>query len=178
MLADPKDRVSEISTIHNLLVFDFLEPIELDNIYSFKYGNRQLSSKAESTDKNVVVRIIANYFAERWDNHFLTITETIEELKNYTETVKETITDSGSIEFNRNSLNKVSAFNADDFVDSSGDDNIETSETENEKIRTYEITKLKDMNFYDNVLNYLNKANVYDIMMADINSVITKLILN
>lgn len=172
------DVFTQIKTKTDLLVFDFVEPSKLDNIYIFKYGDRQLNIKADETEKEVVINVLVSYFAKKWNDYFLTVSEGIEGMKNYTETVRETISDEGSVNFNRNSLNKVSAYNVDDFVDNTSDNDVETSETQNTKVREYEITKLKDVGAYEKIISYLNKNNIYDVMMLDINSILTTMILN
>lgn len=172
------DVFTQIKAKESLLIFDFISSETLDKIYSFKYGNRLLNDKASETEKSIVIDVVVGYFAEKWNNYFLTVSESIPQMKNYIETVQETISDNGSINFNRNSLNKVSAYNVDDFVNNTNNDDVETSETENTKTRSYEITKLKNVGFYNDIISYLTKNNVYDIMMVDLNSILTKLILN
>jgi len=175
-----KEKFEDVFTLLNddeeILVLDFFEPSNMDNIYIFKYGNRELNSKAEETEKETIVQIIKDLFIKKWNNEFLTITESLEEMKDYSEKIIESVSDEGSLNLNRNSLNKISAYNTEDFVNNSNDENEETTTTTNIKTREYEIKKLKSMNYYNSLLSYLNRTNIYDTMMLDVNSIISKII--
>jgi len=174
-----KEKFSELFTmieeIENLLIFEFVDSETMDQMYLFKYGNRELTENAIDFDIDVIVKIIVGTYGKYWNDYFTTITEGIEGMKNFTETITETIQDEGSINFNRNSLNKVSAYNVDDFVDDSSNDDVEVSETENLKIREYEIKKLKDIGSYDKVIEYLNKNNIYDMIFNNVNRQLLKM---
>lgn len=171
------DLFTNMKTKKNLLIFDFINPTILDELYIFNYGNRNLNEKSVEIEKDVLINMIVGIYGNKWDNIFTTHTNSIEELKNYNELVTETIKDDGSVNFNRNATNKISAYNVEDFVNDSSNTNIETSETNNIRVREYEIKRLKEVGHYDKIIAYLNKQNIYDMMFKDVNKLVTTLIM-
>ena len=167
------DLFTNMKTKKNLLIFDFINPTILDNLYIFNYGNRNLNEKSVEIEKDVLINILVGIYSDKWDNMFTTYTNSIEELKNDNELVTETIKDDGSVNFNRDVTNKISAYNDEDFVNDSSDNNVETSETNNIRIREYEIKRLKDVGYYDKIIDYLNKHNIYGMMFKDVNKLVT-----
>jgi len=72
----------------------------------------------------------------------------------------------------------VSAFNDDDFVNK--DEDVTTDNYSSENIGNKNIirTRIKEADFYEKVNNYLTSFSIYNIMIIDINDVVTLNILN
>lgn len=164
---------TEMKKISPLPIFDFIEDETLNQLYIMKYGNRELTSNVVDVDVKLLASVLIRAYGFKWDNMVLNLTNSIKELADYNELITETITDEGSIHLTRENINKVSAYNVDDFVNNSSDDNSETNTTNNLKKRQYEIKKLKDIKVYDRVNTYLNKTNICDIIFMDINKLLT-----
>ena len=157
----------------SLPIFDFIDDDTLNQLYIMKYGNRELTSNVVDVDVTLLARVLIRTYGFKWDNMVLNLTNSIKELAEYNELITETITDEGSLHLMRENINKVTAYNVDDFVNNSSDDNSETNTTNNLKKRQYEIKKLKDIKVYERVHTYLNKTNICDIIFMDINQLLT-----
>lgn len=164
---------TEMKNASPLPIFDFIDVDTLNQLYIMKYGNRELTSNVVDVDVALLARVLIRTYGFKWDNMVLNLTNSIKELADYNELITETITDEGSLHLSRENINKVTAYNVDDFVNNSSDDNSETNTTNNLKKRQYEIKKLKDIKVYERVHTYLNKANICDIIFMDINQLVT-----
>lgn len=164
---------TEMKNLKQLPIFDFIDDNTLNQLYIMKYGNRGITSNVVDIDVELLASVLINAYGFKWDNIILNLTNSINELADYKELITETITDEGSLNLTRENINKVSAYNVDDFVNNSSDDNSEINTSTNLKERQYEIKKLKDIGIYDKINSYLNRINICDIMFADINQLIT-----
>ena len=164
---------TEIKNTKKLSIFDFIESNKLDTLYIIKYGNRELKTGIGVIENEVLINVIVDVYGKKWDDLLLTYTNSIEDLKTYSELITETISDDGSINLTRENINKVSAFNVDEFVNNSNDDNVESNTSKHLKERQYEIKKLKNVKMYDDMISYLNRINICDIMFTDINNLVT-----
>ena len=164
---------TEMKKIKQLALFDFIDEDTLNQLYIMKYGNRELTSNVVDVDVTLLASVLIRTYCFKWDNMVLNLTNSIKELAEYNELITETITDEGSLHLTRENINKVSAYNIDDFVNNSSDDNSETNTSTNLKKRQYEIKKLKDIKLYDRVNTYLNKTNICDTIFMDINNLLT-----
>ena len=164
---------TEIELIKPLAIFDFIDSETLETLYILKHGNRSLNSKGEEIEINKLAKVLNIVFGEKWDKILLNYTESILELNSYSEKIIETISDDGSLNLTRDSINKISAYNVDEFVNNNSDENIESNMTTNLRNRQYEIQKIKDTGYFDKINNYLNKVNIYDIIYTDINELVT-----
>lgn len=164
---------TEMKRVNALSIFDFFGDDVLNQLYIMKYGNRELTSNVVDVDVTILAKVLINTYGFKWNNMLLNLTNSIKELADYNELITETITDEGSLHLTRENINKVTAFNVDDFVDNSSDNNSETNTTNNLKKRQYEIKKLKDIKVYDRINTYLNKTNICDIIFMDINQLLT-----
>jgi len=164
---------TEMKNIKPLPIFDFIDDNTLNQLYIMKYGNREITSNVVDIDVELLASVLINAYGFKWDNIILNLTNSINELADYKELITETITDEGSLNLTRENINKVSAYNVDDFVNNSSDDNSEINTSTNLKERQYEIKKLKDIGIYDKINSYLNRINICDIMFTDVNQLIT-----
>lgn len=172
-----KDKCSylftEMEKVSPSQIFYFIDTYTLNVLYIMKYGNRELTYNVVDMNVTELARIIILTYGFKWDNMLLNLTNSIKELADYNELITETITDEGSLHLSRENINKVTAYNVDDFVNNSSDDNSETNTSNNLKKRQYEIKKLKDIKVYERINTYLNKTNICDIIFTDINQLLT-----
>lgn len=164
---------TEMEKISPSPIFDFIDTYTLNDLYIMKYGNRELTSNVVDMNVTELARTLILTYGFKWDNMVLNLTNSIKELAEYKELITETITDEGSLHLTRENINKVSAYNVEDFVNNSSDDNSETNTTNNLKKRQYEIKKLKDVKAYERLNAYLLKTNICDIIFMDINQLLT-----
>ena len=164
---------TEMKNIKPLSIFNFIDDNTLNKLYIMKYGNRVITSNVVDIDVELLASVLINAYGFKWDNIILNLTNSINELADYKELITETITDEGSLNLTRENINKISAYNVDDFVNNSSDDNSEINKSTNLKKRQYEIKKLKDIGIYEKINSYLTRINICDIMFTDINQLIT-----
>ena len=173
-----KDLFTHMQQVKNLKFFDFIPPEQCNLLYMGMYGNRVLGKMAETKSIEEIAQVVVCAFGESWDNTVIAYTSSVKELGDYKETVTETVTDNGTTTNNNVVTGKVSAYNDDVFVN----DDENTTKTDgtntNERMRTYEINKMRNSNEYINAINYL-KTNLFcDIIMIDINRLLTINIFN
>ena len=103
----------------------------------------------------------------------------IDSLSEFAQVYRETVRSSNNGSMDRNTVSKVSAFNdvsssaGDDFIDNNSDNETSTTTDTGEKVREYTLQKIKDSKHYTDVLNYLQKNIISDIIFTDINSMLT-----
>ena len=162
----------------NQEIFNFVDSSLLDKYYSNMYGNREVTGIVENLELDDLAEILNNQFMNKWNNIILNYLDSENILENYKEVVTEINNDNLSNENTRTDTNKVSAYNDEDFVNKDEESSIDTTTIENIRHKDVVRTKIKDSDFYDKVNMYLTNFNIYNIMIVDINSVVTLNILN
>lgn len=162
----------------NQEIFNFVDSSLLDKYYSNMYGNREVTEIVENLELNDLAEILNNQFMNKWNNIILNYLDSENILENYKEVITEINNDNLSNENTRTDTNKVSAYNDEDFVNKDEESSIDTTTIENIRNKDVVRTKIKDSDFYDKVNKYLTNFNIYNIMIIDINSVVTLNILN
>ena len=159
-------------------IFNFVDSDLLDKYYINMYGNRTLSNIASNLTVEELADILNNMFSSKWNNIILNYLDSENLLTNYKETITEITTNSMTTDNTRTDTNKVSAYNDDDFVNSDENMAVENIVTDNEGNKETIRTKIKEVDFYDKVNRYLTDFDIYNIMIMDINKVVTLNILN
>ena len=163
----------EMQTVRNLAIFDSFTPAILDKYYIGMFGNRTLSTIATTNSVHDLAEIIVEFYGTKWDSILAQYTTSITELKEYSETISETINDNGGNTFTRENTNKVSAFNDDNFVDDKNEIENQTTETENKKVREQTLKKVRDTKEYTDLILYLRNNYLCDTIFIDINDIST-----
>jgi len=114
----------------------------------------------------------------KWNNIILNYLDSENILENYKETITEINEDILNNVNTRINTNKVSAYNDEDFVNKDEDTTVDETDITNNRDKNIVRTKIKDADFYDKVNKYLTNFNIYNIMIIDINGVVTLNILN
>ncbi len=159
-------------------IFNFVDSKLLDKYYINMYGNRTLSNMATNLTVEELADILNNMFSSKWNNIILNYLDSENLLTNYKEVITELTTNIMATDNTRTDTNKVSAYNDEDFVNSDENTTVENIVTDNEGNKEIIRTKIKEVDFYDKVNKYLTDFNIYNIMIMDINSVLTLNILN
>jgi hypothetical protein len=159
-------------------IFNFVDSDLLDKYYINMYGNRTLSNIATNLTVEELADVLNNMFSSKWNNIILNYLDSENLLTNYKETITELSTNNITTDNTRNDTNKVSAYNDVDFVNSNENMAVENMVTGNKGNKETIRTKIKEVDFYDKVNKYLTDFNIYNIMIIDINSVVTLNILN
>jgi len=159
-------------------IFNFVDSDLLDKYYINMYGNRTLSNLASNLTIEELADVLNNMFSSKWNNIILNYLDSENLLTNYKETITELSTNNINTDNTRTDTNKVSAYNDVDFVNNDENTAVENTVTGNEGSKETTRTKIKEVDFYDKVNKYLTDFNIYNIMIIDINSVVTLNILN
>jgi hypothetical protein len=159
-------------------IFNFVDSSLLDKYYINMYGNRTLSNMANNLTLEELADVLNNMFSSKWNNIILNYLDSENLLTNYKETITELSTNNITTDNTRTDTNKVSAYNDDNFINNDENMAVENIVTGNEGNKETIRTKIKEVDFYDKVIKYLTDFNIYNIMVIDINSVVTLNILN
>lgn len=157
----------------DLGVFDFISPEKLDMYYSNMFGERFLSNIYLNNTIEDVSEIINGFFTTKWNSLQAFILSKTTGLETYSEKLTETIVDTGDIITDRESTNKVSAYNDENFVNNDNDvENSKTHYNDLTKTRTQYIDRLSPETL-NNVVLFLTNNFVYDTIFTDVNEIIT-----
>ena len=159
-------------------IFNFVDSDLLDKYYVNMYGNRTLSNMANNLTVEELADILNNMFSSKWNNIILNYLDSENLLTNYKETITEVSTNNITTDNTRTDTNKVSAYNDENFINNDENTAVENMVTDNGGNKETIRTKIKEVDFYDKVNKYLTDFNIYNIMIIDINSVVTLDILN
>lgn len=162
----------------NQEIFNFVDSKLLDKYYTGMYGNREVTEIAENLEITELATILNNQFMNKWNNIILNYLDSENILENYKEITTEINEDTLNNVNTRTNTNKVSAYNDEDFVNKDEDTTVDETDIINNRDKNIVRTKIKDTDFYDKVNKYLTNFNIYNIMVIDINSIVTLNILN
>lgn len=162
----------------NQEIFNFVDSSLLDKYYYNMYGNREVTGIVENLELNDLAEILNNQFINKWNNIILNYLDSENILENYKEITTEINEDILNNVNTRTNTNKVSAYNDEDFVNKDEDTTVDETDITNNRDKNIVRTKIKDTDFYDKVNKYLTNFNIYNIMVIDINSIVTLNILN
>jgi len=159
-------------------IFNFVDSELLDKYYTNMYGNRVVTDIVENLTIDELADILNNQYLNKWNNIIKNYLDSENILENYKEVTTETNSNNLTNENTRTNVNRVSAFNDDDFVNK--DEDVTTDNYSSENIGNKNIirTRIKEADFYEKVNNYLTSFSIYNIMIIDINDVVTLNILN
>ena len=157
----------------DLGVFDFISPEKLDMYYNNMFGERFLSNIYLNNTIEDVAEIINGFFTTKWNSLQAFILSKTSGLETYSEKLTETIVDTGDIITDRESTNKVSAYNDENFVNNDNDtENSKTHYDDLTKTRTQYIDRLSPETL-NNVVLFLTNNFVHDTIFTDVNEIIT-----
>ena len=162
----------------NQEIFNFVDSKLLDKYYTNMFGNREVTEIAENLEITELATILNNQFMNKWNNIILNYLDSENILENYKEITTEINEDILNNVNTRTNTNKVSAYNDEDFVNKDEDTTVDKTDITNNRDKNIVRTKIKDTDFYDKVNKYLTNFNIYNIMVIDINSIVTLNILN
>ena len=162
----------------NQEIFNFVDSKLLDKYYTNMFGNREVTEIVENLEITELATILNNQFMNKWNNIILNYLDSENILENYKEITTEINEDILNNVNTRTNTNKVSAYNDEDFVNKDEDTTVDETDIINNRDKNIVRTKIKDTDFYDKVNKYLTNFNIYNIMVIDINSIVTLNILN
>ena len=143
------------------------------------YGSRKVLASWETAPVTDIANLLTVMYATRWEILFSNVSKDILAKGNKANTTTKTITDNNSVsrETTNNTVHKVSAFDSDGFSDDNSDTENSTShETANIDKKEVVESNGKSGNFVSDFIAfnaYLTKTRFFDIIIADINVVLT-----
>lgn len=140
-----KGLIQYINDIQELPFAPVIKPVTMDVTLSMTYGNRPVSSTVERivgeavTDDKMrqLAMVLHSMFYDKWSNVYNMYAQHID-LDTYRMLTRETITDDETTKVNGTAtstdetLNKVTGYNSDEFVDNTRDDTKTTDSSSNE----------------------------------------------
>lgn len=185
-----------ISTLHYHDFFMYFSPSTMDSLFLSKHGKKSISEFVEDnmidnvvteTSIHNIATIIDNMYGSKWDRLFSVMESELKLLENYQDKVTETVNDDGEttskmlMENSDGNVNKVSAFNDDDFVNKESDERTSTGKNDttgtNKNKRIREVIKSgyvgNPTKEYQQAIDYLQKNIIYDTIFADVNSLVS-----
>lgn len=168
----------KIDNIHPLPFISLFPVDKLNLLYLNTHGDRTLNKTGRNLTVEEIAQILVGLYAEKWEKIYNKILVDFPILESYIETVTETTNENGntSNETTETNVDKVSAYNDNDFVndEQSTNTNSMTSTNENTIAKTTEKSvKENVVNNLENALNYLQNHEIYCIIFADVNNTVT-----
>lgn len=143
------------------------------------YGSRKVLASWEKSSTLDIANLLTVMYATRWEILFSNVSKDILANGNKSNTTTKTITDNSSVSrgTTNNAVHKVSAFDSEEFSDDNSDTENSTShETANNDKKEVVESNGKSGNFMNDFIafnSYLTKTKFFDIIIADINDVLT-----
>ena len=143
------------------------------------YGGRKILSSWEITPITDIANLLTIMYATRWEILFSNVSKDILAQGNKSNTTTKIITDNNHVsrETTNNTVHKVSAFDSDEFSDDNSDtENFNSQETANNDKKEIVESNEKYGNFTNDFIafnSYLTKTKFFDMIMTDINNVLT-----
>lgn len=167
--------------IHALHPFPFVGVFPVDKMNLFyinTYGDRTLSKMGRNLTVPEIAETLVGLFAEKWDKIYESILVDFPILENYVEVITETTNETGNSTNNttETNLEKVSAYNDEDFVNDEQSTNTNEMKMNNEnkieKTHEKKVTENATKNL-ENAIKYLQNNVIYYIIYSDVNGAIT-----
>ena len=168
----------EMNKIHPFPFISLFNADKMNLFYINTYGDRTLSKMGRNLTIPEIANILVNLYGEKWDRIYESVLADFPILENYVETVtmKEKTTGNSTNNTTETNVEKVSAYNDNDFVNDEQSTNTNEMKMNNENVieKTYEkrITENATKNL-ENAIKYLQNNVIYYIIYADINGAIT-----
>ena len=156
----------------DLLIFSYMDCEVLDTIFINLYGERTLS-RTGKLDIDTVATVIVDMYGRKWDRGIELYLSSLIDINKGGYTLTENNTSKAVNNLSRAVLNKVSAFNDDEMTDNIED--LEELEGTNDNTDVVDKQVLRSVGI-DNIIkimNFVDNYYVYDIMMLDINSMVS-----
>lgn len=169
---------AEIHRLHPFLFVGVFPVDKMNLFYVNKYGDRTLSKTGRNLTVSEIAEILVGMYSEKWDTIYNKILVDFPTLENYIETITETTNETGNSTNNttETNLEKVSAYNDEDFVNDEQSTNTNEMKMNNEnkieKTVEKKVTENATKNL-ENALKYLQNNVIYDIIFSDVNGIIT-----
>ena len=143
------------------------------------YGSRKILPSWEKSPITDIANLLTIMYATRWEILFSNVSKDILVNGNKSNTTTKTITDNNHVsrETTNNTVHKVSAFDSEEFADDNSDtENSTSQETANNDKKEVVESNGKNGNFTNDFIafnSYLTKTKFFDMIMTDINEVLT-----
>lgn len=167
--------------IHKIAPFPFVGvfPVDKMNLYYINtYGERTLSKTGRNLTVKEIAEILVGLYSAKWNRAYQTISTEFSFTENFIEVITETTNENGNSSNNSTETNveKVSAYNDEDFVN--GEQNTNTNESHGTNENTVETSRERKVTEnitknLENAIIFLQSNLIYNIIFADVNKVIT-----
>lgn len=149
---------------------DFIDPLKtetMNKILLVNYGERVLYEKFELITVPEISDMIALVHSVHWQDLIALKASEVNPVFSSSNTVTETVTETGNTINTNENVNKVSAYNDDELMVNDGSTNNLNENKQGERIRTLTDNKTDFNNVYNN-LSLSAKNNIINIVIKDI----------
>lgn len=159
--------------------FITLFPVDkLNLLYMNTHGDRTLNKTGRNCTVKEIASIIVGLYSDKWNKIYDEILVDFPILENYIETITEKTNEKGNTtnDTTETNVDKVSAYNDNDFVndEQSTNTNSMKSTNENDIVKTTEKSiKENPVKNIEIALKYLQNSNIYAIIFSDVNNTVT-----
>lgn len=175
---------TEMSKVGNLkFISEYLTAKQIDTLYNVKFGERLLACEFETMTCSEVAEIVYNSFANTWNKEFDLLATEIPLLKTFenttTKEVNGTTDRKANITEQYEENSQVAGDNIEDYVNNDSNnsnrnnDTLEKMTNINKVSTTESGFKGDSYKLLRSAIDYLKVNLLYDIIMVDINDLIT-----
>ena len=156
----------------DLLIFSYFDSGVLDVLFSNLHGEKRLS-KIGKLDIDLIATMIISMFGRKWDKTIETYVDSMLDIGKGGYVVSENQVSNNINTISRTVLNKVSAFNDDELSDNVEDLEELTGGTDGTETNQKEVIKNVGIDNVVKIMDFLNHFYLYDIIMVDVNELLT-----
>lgn len=149
---------------------DFLQGKDADTLNSLmllNYGERELYYKFEVLELQEISDMVALIHSQHWQDLIALKASEVNPIYSQSNTLTETVTETGNTTNTSEKLNKVSASNSDVLITNDGDSSNQNENKQGETVRTLTDNKMNVADAYNN-LSLSAKNNIINIVIKDI----------
>ena len=163
---------NELAVISNLPFFSESNNPVMNHLLTINFGERELYFKFDELDLSDLAEMVNLIHNEHWQSLLDFKSSEVNPFLSSSNTITETINDSGERTNTNERINKVSGFNSDELVTNDGDnENLSETRTD-ERIRTVQDDKMNYQIAFNN-LSLSQKTNIIKLVLKDIADFLT-----
>lgn len=140
---------------------------DMDNMLKLNYGDKLLNPKLENMSIESICGMIMLEHGEKWNKYYSMSRNNIDMTANTSRVITEEIETNISNRGTGSSVNKVSAYNSDDMLNSDGNESESTGNEEKEVLRRVTDSNVSLTDMYEN-LNLVAKHNIMSVAIKDV----------
>lgn len=173
LLSSRLEGVNLFNKIGNVEQFPFLVDEDILEVgLILKYGDKTLFNKFETMPDEMIAKLIVVQFKNKWNDLFEALQSDFDLMSGSVQVVDEKGNHEQKRDYTHELINKVGAFNSDDLLIDSGNNEINSDDVKGTNDKLTKISYNALNNLWDN-LEKVSKNNIVDVVLFDIQSFLT-----